>query len=345
MITKTPFGTMPDGTDVDLFTIKNQSGAYVELISYGCAIRSICVPDREGNLVDVCLGWETLEDYIQKDGCLGAVIGRHANRIGGAVFTLNGKEYSLAVNNGPNNLHGGIKGFDKRVWDAEIVGESVVFSRFSPDMEEGFPGNLNVKVTYTFSEENELKISYNAVCDEDTVCAMTNHAYFNLAGHGDGSIYDTLLWVNSDLFTENDADCLPTGEIIPVKATPFDFTREKPIGKDIELDDQNLKNGNGYDHNFIIRDKGYRTAAIACSEKTGIEMVAKTTQVGVQLYTANFLTECEGKGGARYDKRYGFCLETQSVPNGMAIKHFPKPILRKGDEYNETVSYKFNVRK
>ena len=345
MITKTPFGTMPDGTKVDLFTIKNESGAYVEIISYGCAIRSICVPDRDGNLVDVCLGWETLEDYIRKSGCLGAVIGRHANRIGGAKFTLNGKEYVLDANNGPNNLHGGVKGFDKRVWLAEALDDSVFFSRFSPDMEEGFPGNLIASVMYAFSEENELTIKYMAACDRDTVCSMTNHCYFNLAGHGDGLIYDTLLWLNSDVFTENDENCLPTGMIFPVKATPFDFTREKAIGRDIEADDQNLKNGHGYDHNFIIRDKGYRTAAIACSEKTGIEMVTKTTQPGVQLYTANFMTATEGKNGAKYDKRYGFCLETQSIPNGMAIRHFPKPILKKGEKYKETVSYKFNVRK
>lgn len=348
MITKTPFGKMPDGTEVYLYTLKNESGAYVEVISYGGAVRSICVPDRNGNLVDVCLGWETLEDYLEKSGCLGAVIGRHANRIGGASFTLNGVEYPLAANNGPNNLHGGVKGFDKHVWVVpltETLEDALRLQRLSPDMEEGFPGNLIAGVEYSFSEDNQLKIAYRAISDQDTVCAMTNHSYFNLAGHDDGSIDDTLLWINSDFFTENDANCLPTGEIIPVKGTPFDFTREKAIGRDIGLDDQNLKNCNGYDHNFIIRDSGYRTAAIAYSEKTGIEMVTKTTQPGMQLYTANFMKETEGKGGAKYDRRYGFCLETQSIPNGMAIKAFPKPILRRGDMYCETVTYKFNVRK
>lgn len=343
MITRDFFGRF-DGKDVEIFTIKNSGGAYVELISYGCAVRSICVPDRDGKLVDVCLGYDTLEEYTSQDACLGAVIGRHANRIGGAKFVLNGIEYPLAVNNGPNNLHGGNKGFDKYIWDAEIVGESVVFSRISKDMEEGFPGEMKVTATYSFTDENELVLSYSAVCDKDTVCAMTNHSYFNLGGHDSGVVYDTLLKINADEFTENDENCLPTGKIFKVEGTPFDFREEKAIGKDIDLDDINLKNGKGYDHNFVLRGEGMKVAAVAFSEKTGIEMVTKTTQPGVQLYTANFLSERKAKGGKLYNERHGFCLETQTFPNGMAIPHFPKPILRKGEEYKETVCYKFNVR-
>lgn len=343
MVTKKDFGSF-DGQKVELFTIKNKSGAYVELISYGAAIRSICVPDHDGKLVDVCLGYDTLEEYTSQNGCLGAVIGRHANRLGGAEFTLNGTVYKLEANNGPNSLHGGSKGFDKRVWSGEAVGDSVVFSRVSEDMEEGFPGRAEVKATYSFSDDNELVLSYSVVCDKDTVCAMTNHCYFNLDGHDAGLVYDTLLKIDADEFTENDENCLPTGKILSVEGTPFDFRAEKPIGRDIEADDQNLKNGKGYDHNFVLKGEGLKVAAVAYSEKTGIEMVTKTTQPGVQLYTANFLGERRAKGGKTYDKRYGFCLETQSFPNGMAIEHFKKPILRKGEEYNETVCYKFNVR-
>lgn len=343
MITKGFFGSF-DGSDVEIFTIKNKNGAYVELIGYGAAIRSICVPDRDGKLVDVCLGYDTLEEYTDQTGCLGSVIGRHANRLGGAEFTLNDVVYKLEANNGPNNLHGGSKGFDKRVWDGEIVGDSVIFSRVSEDMEEGFPGRAEVKAIYTFSDDNELKLTYSVVCDKDTVCAMTNHCYFNLDGHDAGLVYDTLLKINADEFTENDENCLPTGKIFKVEGTPFDFREEKAIGKDIETDDINLKNGKGYDHNFVLKGEGMKVAAVAFSKKTGIEMVTKTTQPGVQLYTANFLGDRKAKGGKRYDKRFGFCLETQSFPNGMKIEHFKKPILRKGEEYSETVCYKFNVR-
>lgn len=345
MIEKKSFGKTSNGAEVLLYTLKNSKGAYVELISYGCAIRSICVPDRDGKLVDVCLGYDSIEEYESQNGCLGAVIGRHANRIGNAEFTLNGKTYKLAANNGPNNLHGGPNGFNKRVFDSKIVGDSVVFKRVSDDMEEGFPGRLEVSVTYSFSDDNELKIHYLGKSDADTVVNMTNHSYFNLDGHDAGLIYDTLLKINADRFTENDSNCLPTGKILEVFGTPFDFTTEKPIGQDIEKDDQNLKNGSGYDHNFIINGEGLKTAAVAYSEKTGIEMTTLTTKPGVQLYTANFLTNRPAKGKKKnYAERFGFCLETQFFPNAMAIKHFPSPILRAGDVYDQTTVFKFSVR-
>lgn len=342
-ITSKPFG-VTDGKEVRLYRLENASGAYAEVMNYGCTVRSIVVPDKDGKLTDVVLGYDTLEEYTGQNGCLGACIGRHANRLGNAAFRLNGVTYRLAANSAGNNLHGGVRGFDKRVWDAEETAEALVFSRLSPDGEEGFPGNLKVTISFSFDDQNELTILYRAIGNRDTVVNMTNHTYFHLDGQGAGNVYDTRLYINADSFTENDANCLPTGKILSVKDTPFDFTVEKPIGRDIEKDDVNLKNGKGYDHNFVLRGSGEKVAAAAYSGKSGIELTVCTTQPGVQLYTANFLTDRPGKNGTRYEERHGFCLETQHFPNAMACVNFPSPILRAGETYNQKTVFAFGVR-
>ena len=252
MVTQELFGTTRDGVPVYRFCIENASGASVSVMNYGCTILSIWVPGRNGTLTDVCLGYRTLAEYEQNNGYLGAVVGRHGNRIEKGIFQLNGTEYHLAVNDGPNHLHGGICGFDKRVWDASIEGQSVMFHRLSPDGEEGYPGNLDVRVTYTFTDDNRLLLQYRAETDADTVVNLPNHCYFNLSGEGKGTIRNHILRIPAGSFTENDADCLPTGTVLSVEGTPFDFRESKEIGRDMDVDCPQLRNGKGYDHNFIL---------------------------------------------------------------------------------------------
>lgn len=339
------FGKTADGRTVSIYRITNANGAYVDVLDYGCTLHSICVPDKDGNLVDVCLGYDTVEEYEANNGYLGAFIGRHANRIGKGKFTLNGIEYTLAVNNGPNHLHGGKKGYDSVVWTTSVASDRLLFSYTSPDGEEGYPGNLSLSVIYSFDDDNALTLCYDAICDSDTVVNFTNHCYFNLNGAGSGTATDLLLQVHADAFTENDADCLPTGNIIPVEGTPFDFRTPKTIGRDIEADDQNLKNGSGYDHNFVLRGEGMRDVCVLSSEKTGIVCTTATTQPGLQIYTANFLTERKGKGGATYNSRDAICLETQHFPDAVHHDNFPSAILKKDEEYHQETRYTFTVTK
>lgn len=340
-ITCRNYGTTRDGSLVLEYRLTNKNGYAVTILDYGCTITSICVP-ANGKKLDVCLGYDTIGEYEQNDGYLGAVVGRHANRIAAGRFTLNGQEYALARNDNGNHLHGGARGFDKYVWSSRVAEEGLTFSRLSPDGEEGYPGNLKVRVTYALTEENELSISYYAETDADTVINLTNHAYFNLSGHDSGLVYDQLLQIFADSFTENDTTCLPTGRLISVKeSAPFDFTQPKCIGLDIDADDVNLKNGSGYDHNFVLRGDGLKKAARVSSDKTGVAMEIYTTLPGLQFYSANFLTPRAGKNGAQYGLRQAYCLETQLFPNAMACENFPSPVLRAGETFEHRTIYKF----
>lgn len=343
-VTAEPFGIAKDGHAVTMLRITNSMGSYAELLDYGCTVHAIAVPDREGRLTDVTLGYDTLEEYEDQDAFLGAAVGRHANRIGGARFTLGGKEYILAKNNGENHLHGGLRGFDKYVWTYTIDGEdSVTFSRLSPEGEEGYPGNLRVSISYKFTRESALEIDYRAESDADTVVNLTNHSYFNLSGRG--SIHSHRLQLFADNFTENDSTCLPTGKILEVEGTPMDFRTPKELGAELDADWEQLWAVGGYDHNFILKDTaGLKNAAVLYAPDTGIVLSVHTTMPGVQLYTANYLTPRRGKNTARYKERSGVCLETQYFPNAMSCTNFPSPILAAGDVYSHRTIYSFTVK-
>ncbi len=338
------FGTTKYGETVTKFILKNECGISVSVLDYGCTLVDLCVPSRFGEITDVCLGYDTIEEYENNFGFFGAVVGRHANRIGEGMFVLNGQKYTLALNNGPNHLHGGIRGFDKYVWDASVGENCVVFSRLSPDGEEGYPGNLSVKVTYTLSD-SAFTIAYEAQSDADTVVNLTNHAYFNLGGHNSGSILEHRLQIFADSFTESDPNCLPTGLILPVSGTPFDFTQPKAVGKDIEAEDIQLKYGRGYDQNFVLSDRqSVKKAAVLACPATGISMTVHTTLPGLQIYTGNGLHEIKGKNGVVYPKHGGMCLETQLFPNAMVIPHFPSPVLKKGEIMKTETEFRFGIQ-
>jgi aldose 1-epimerase len=338
-IEKRPFGYTQDGSPVTELRIENSVGAAASLMNYGAAVRSLVMPDRNGVLTDVVLGYDTVGEYEKNDGYLGAVIGRTANRIGAGRFTLNGREYRLAANDRGNCLHGGIKGFDKRVWNFRADGKSVIFSRLSPDGEEGYPGNLHVSVKYTLTDDNILRIEYDAVCDADTPVNLTSHCYFNLAGGG--TVLGHHLTVNAGRFLENDENCLPTGNIISVDGTPFDFRLEKPIGQDIDKPDSQLIAGGGYDHCLII--DGSPAAVLYCPD-TGISMTVVTDRPGVQLYSSNGLSPRRGKGGRTVGVRDAVCLETQLFPDGMAHDSFPPPVIKAGEHMRSATEYRFGVR-
>ena len=339
-MTSNVFGKTKAGETVTAYRLTNSKGASAVIIDYGCTIVSLCVPNARGGFTDVVLGYDTVTEYEENNAYLGAAIGRIANRIGKAEFTLNGKTYQVAKNDGENHLHGGVKGFDKYVWDASERAGALVFTRLSPDGEENYPGNLNVSITYRLTEENELCISYDADTDADTVVNLTNHSYFNLGG----AALEHYLQIFAEEFTENDACCLPTGKLLAVSGTPFDFTEPKQIGRDIGADDIQLRNGGGYDHNYVLSDKAaLKKAAVLYSKESGIRMTTVTTLPGIQLYSGNFLTTHKGKQGSAIERRCAVCLETQVFPNALAIPHFPSPILRKEEHfYSETV-YSFDI--
>lgn len=339
-IQKTPFGATADGRQTHLYTLTNAAGASVELTDYGCAVRAIRVPDRSGALTDVCMGYRDVSEYEAYDGCAGAVAGRFANRIGGARFTLNGREYRLHDNDHGSCLHGGRIGFDRRVWDAAETAHGVTFTRLSPDGEEGFPGNLSVTAAYEWSDDNVLTLRLSAETDADTVVNLTNHTYFNLSGGGSAMAH--MLLIHADSFCEADAYCLATGRIRPVAGTPFDFRAAKPIGRDIGADDVQLKNGGGYDHNFVLGAPGtLREAAVLSSPASGITMTVSTDLPGVQLYTANFLKRRACAYDTVYDYRGAVCLETQFFPNSPACPHFPSTVLRAGERWEYKTVYRF----
>lgn len=339
-----------DFSSIKEYTLVNTKGVQVRLTNYGARITAIKVPDRNGNMADVILGHNSVEDYINAEDrpYFGCVVGRCGNRIAGGKFTLDGKDYTLATNDGANHLHGGNIGYDKQVWRTRIEGNNIISFTFkSHDNEEGYPGNLDITVTYTLTDENELKIAYLATTDKATPVNLTNHAYFNLAEEGSGTILDHELNINADAFTPVDNTLIPTGEFRPVKGTPFDFTTSKPIGRDIEQTNTQLEYGNGYDHNFVLNknNSGMTQAAVVYEPGSGRVMEVFTEQPGVQFYTGNFLDgRLTGKSGRPYDFRTGFCLETQHYPDSPNQKNFPSTILKPGEKYTTTTIYKFSVK-
>jgi len=336
-ITKRPFGTLADGTAVTAYTMTNDAGLQTEILDYGVTIRTLLVPDKNGDLLDVVLGYDTLEEYVAHDSYLGATIGRFGNRIGGAAFELNGKEYHVPANNGVNSLHGGNRGFDKYVWDVKETAEGLEFFRISPDGEEGYPGTLQVTVTLSW-KGNGLELRYHAETDQDTILNLTNHSYFNL--NGGGTIYDQVMMLNADRFNMNDAGCLPTGELVPVENTAMDFRTPHPIGDAIHSDEPCVKLSGGYDSNYVLCGN---PAAVVTSPKTGITMTVTTDQPGVQFYSGNVLTHRAGKNGATYDIHGAFCLETQHYPDSIHHPEWPTCILKAGEAFDSATKYEFTV--
>ena len=336
-ITAKHFGTLLDGTPVTLYTMAAENGAVVQVLDYGVTIRGITVPDRSGNPVDVALGYDTLEEYTRNDGYLGAVVGRFANRIAGGRFTLNGKEYRLACNDGDNHLHGGDRGYDKYVWDCDETETGLRFTRLSPDGEEGYPGDLHLTVEVCW-DGTALEFRYAAKADADTVLNLTNHTYFNLSGTGD--VLRHRIQICADGFTINDAGCLPTGRIVPVDGTAMDLRQPRAIGEAIDADEDCVKLSGGYDCNFILSGS---PAARVWSPDTGIAMTVETDQPGIQFYSGNFLSARSGKDGAVYDRRYGFCLETQHYPDSVNRPQWPTPVLRAGETFRSRTRYVFGV--
>jgi aldose 1-epimerase len=345
------YGKMPDGREALLFTMANSKGMTVSVTNYGGIVTSVKTPDRAGNIADIVLGFDEFAPYLKNPAFFGALVGRYANRIEGADFELNGKVYKLYKNEGNNHLHGGKQGFDKKLWDADIImeggKEKLELRYLSPDGEEGYPGNLDIKARYSLDEEGSLAIEYHAVSDADTVINLTNHSYFNLAGHGAGSILDHRMQIHAHRFTAIDEACIPTGEIRDVAGTPMDFTQMARIGGGLqrEAEDDQLAKGHGYDHNYVIdkKGKGLETAAEVYEPISGRRVSVFTDKPGIQFYAGNFLDgTITGKGGAVYGKRSGLCLETQHFPNSVKLKHFPSPVLKAGESYNYTTVYRFS---
>ena len=351
--TKKSFGKTPDGQPADLFVLTNKNGAEVSITNYGGAVVSLKVPDRGGKLADVVLGYDGIDGYVNDKSYFGALVGRYGNRIGHAQFVLDGKTYTLAENNGENSLHGGVKGFNKAVWTAKTLskkdGQLLELSYLSKDGEEGFPGNLKVTVTYTWTDANALKIEYSATTDKKTVVNLTNHSYFNLAGQGSGDILGHLMTIEADKFTPVDSGLIPTGELRDVAGTPFDFRNSTAIGARISQDDEQLKLGGGYDHNFVLRRSAGSSESLAArvvEPTSGRVLEVWTTEPGVQFYTGNFLDgKSAGKGGATYPKRSAFCLETQHFPDSPNQPKFPSVALNPGERYHTITTYKFSAEK
>lgn len=326
--------------DVSLIKITNKIGAFVEIYTLGATIKKIVVPDNSGKLTDVILGFDTPDEYIKKGGYYGAIVGRNANRIKNSKVTIDDQDYILTTNDGDAQIHGGFIGFDKKIWQIEDkTNSSVTLSLFSPNMEEGFPGNMIVFVRYSWDDNCVLSINYSAKCDKDTICNLTNHCYFNLTGCKD-NVLDTYLKINAAKYTVADKTVTPTGEIKPVENTPLDFTSFKKIGEDIQNPELLF---NGYDHNFCLDGKKLRYVAEAFSEESGIMLKCKTDQVGLQLYTSNKDLSFTGKGNILYNKYLGFCLETQAFPDALNHKNFPSTILKAEKEYKTTTIYEFST--
>jgi aldose 1-epimerase len=351
-ITSEPWGEV-EGEEVTLYTLTNANGMEVKITNYGGIITSVVVPDRDGNMDDVTLGFTTLDDYVEGHPYFGTITGRYANRIARGTFEIDDENFYLALNNGPNSLHGGEKGFDKHVWAAEEVsgdGEvGVKLSRVSPDMEEGYPGNLDVEVTYTLTDNDEIRIDYHATTDEPTHVNLTNHAYWNLAGEGSGSIDGHELTLMASNYTPVDADLIPTGEIAPVAGTPFDFTTPHMIGERVRDDFEQLLFGRGYDHNFVLDrqspdDTALIVAARVVEPESGRTLEISTTEPGIQFYSGNFLDATEvGAAGKMYRQGDGFALETQHFPNSPNQPEFPSTLLEPDEEFNSTTIYAFSV--
>lgn len=347
-ISQQPFGVTKNGEKATKYILTNDHGMKVTLSDYGANVIGIVVPDKNGKQDDVVLGYDDLKSYEVNSCAFGSLIGRHANRIEGARFVLNGKTYELEKNNGENNLHSGSKSFNKYMYETEVYEEeeeiSVEFSRLSPDMEQGFPGNLDYSVTYTLTNDNELVIEYYAVSDQDTIVNMTNHSYFNLAGHQKGDVLTQEVQIDSNQITSIKEGLIPTGEYTMVENTPMDFRVKKPIGRDINENYAPLVMAGGYDHNYVLNTNGKDIVKVAELDdpSSGRSMEVYTDLPGIQLYTGNFISEGEkGKDGAVYGKHSGVCFETQYYPNSCNIKEFPSVIRKAKEEYESVTIYKF----
>jgi aldose 1-epimerase len=348
-IQKEPFGTTPDGQAVEIYTLRNDKGAEARIMTYGGILVSLKVPDKSGQMGDVVLGYDNLDSYIRKSPYFGALIGRYGNRIARGHFTLDGTEYTLATNDGPNALHGGLKGFDKRVWAGSARqgadGPELVLKYLSKDGEEGYPGNLKVTATYTLTRDNALRLQYRAETDKDTVLNLTHHSYFNLAGKGD--ILSHQLMIPSDRFTPVDATLITTGELRPVEKTPFDFRAPTAIGARIGQEDEQLKFGGGYDHNWVVNKEFGQLGLMArvTDPASGRVMEVLSTEPGLQFYTGNFLDgTITGKDGRVYPHRGAFCMEPQHYPDSPNKPEFPTVELKPGQVYQNTIMYRFSVQ-
>jgi aldose 1-epimerase len=350
-VAKAEFGKTPEGQTVDVYTLTNSEGMEVRAITFGGIITSIRVPDRNGKLDDVALGFDTLDGYLRNPPYFGAIIGRYGNRIARGRFTLDGKTYTLAVNNRPNHLHGGTKGFDKVVWKAESFknpdGVGLVFTHTSPDGDEGYPGALSLRVTYTLNNKNEIAFDYEATTDKATPVNLTQHTYFNLAGDGSRDILDHVLTIPASRLTPVDQTLIPTGELTSVEGTPFDFRMPTAIGARIAANDPQIRFGNGYDHNFVLDRNGDGLVLAAHVEEpmTGRVLEISTTEPGMQFYTGNFLDgSLTGKAGHVYKRRMGFALETQHFPDSPNKPEFPSTILKPGETYRSKTVFAFKVK-
>lgn len=341
-VTTSQFGRTHLGKDIKLYTIKNSKGMEAAVTNLGACLVNLIVPNDKGEFKDIILGYETGEEYLVNGCFFGATVGRCANRTANAKFTIDGTEYKLAVNDNENNLHSDFyKGMHKVIWDAKCGDDCVKFSYHSPDMENGFPGNLDISVTYTLTEDNAIEIYYDGVCDKKTLINMTNHTYFNLSGHDSGSIENTLLTINASCYTPVVKGAIPTGEIAPVAGTVMDFTKEKPIGRDIGADFEQLLLVKGYDHNYVVDDHTGEMKLIAVAKADGRTMEVLSDLPGVQFYAGNCIAPQQGKDEAIYKERTGFCLETQYFPNSANDPAFAHPIFDKGVRYETKTVYRF----
>jgi len=348
-IRKEPFGTTRDGRPVDLYTLRNAGGMEARICNYGGIVVSLSVPDRLGRPGDVVLGYETLAEYEKNNPYFGCLVGRYGNRIAGGKFVLDGREYALATNDGPNHLHGGVRGFDKVVWQARPLetpsGPALELRYRSPDGEEGYPGNLDVTAVYTLTQDNELRLDYTAVTDRPTIVNLTHHSYFNLAGRGDILSHEVM--IRAERFTPVDKTLIPTGELRPVAGTPFDFNTPTAIGARIDQDDEQLRFGRGYDHNWVISKPMGELGLMArvYEAESGRVMDVLSTEPGLQFYSGNFLDgTIRGKGGRVYGFRNGFCMEPQHYPDSPHHPEFPSVVLRPGETYRNTIIYRFSTR-
>ncbi|WP_346663930.1 aldose epimerase family protein [uncultured Merdimonas sp.] len=339
------FGITRKGEKASLYLLENRQGMQAYVTDFGATLVRLLVPDRQGNLRDVVLGYDTAEGYEKGSGYFGATVGRVANRIGGGSFSLNGRIYELTPNdNGKHTLHGGRDFFGQRLWQVESAdSQKIVFVISSPDGDQGFPGSVEMKVTYTLNDEGELKIHYHGVPDQDTPLNFTNHSYFNLNGHSAGDVLEQTVVLEADGYTRADGELIPTGEILPVEGTPMDFRQEKAIGRDIGESYEALVLAGGYDHNYVLNGAGMRRAAKMCSAESGICMEVYTDLPGIQFYTGNFVDHEEGKDKAVYEKHQGACFETQYYPDALHHENFPSPVVKAGETYETVTVYRFSA--